>query len=56
MCALLVGLPEGRGLDLIWSAAVEAGEQVRTLKPLRSTLEEVFLRAIAETEKPREPD
>ncbi|MBY0395390.1 MAG: ABC transporter ATP-binding protein, partial [Thermoleophilia bacterium] len=46
--ALLVELPEGRSHDLLWSAARDAGEQIRLLKPLRNTLEEVFLKAVAE--------
>jgi ABC-2 type transport system ATP-binding protein len=44
---LLVELPAGRSHDLLWRAARDAGEQVRTLKPLRSSLEEVFLKAVA---------
>jgi len=45
---LLVELPEGRSHDLLWDAARDAGEQVRLLKPLRNSLEEVFLKAVAE--------
>jgi ABC-2 type transport system ATP-binding protein len=45
---LLVELPEDRSPALLWQAALEAGEQIRMLKPMRSTLEEVFLRAVAE--------
>jgi ABC-2 type transport system ATP-binding protein len=45
---LLVVLPAGRAHDLLWRAARDAGEQVRTLKPLRSSLEEVFLKAVKE--------
>jgi ABC-2 type transport system ATP-binding protein len=45
---LLVELPAGCSHDLLWRAARDAGEQVRTLKPLRSSLEEVFLKAVAE--------
>jgi ABC-2 type transport system ATP-binding protein len=43
---LLVDLPAGRDQALLWSLARDSGEQVRTLRPLRSTLEEVFLRAV----------
>ena len=45
---LHVELPEGATPALIWRAALDANEQVRTLKPLRNTLEEVFLKAVAE--------
>lgn len=43
---LLVDLPEGADPTLLWSIARDAGEQIRTMRPLRSTLEEVFLRAV----------
>jgi ABC-2 type transport system ATP-binding protein len=43
---LLVDLPDGADQALLWRAARDAGEQIRTLRPLRSTLEEVFLRAV----------
>ena len=46
--SLLVELPGGGSPEWIWRAAVDAGEQVRTLKPLRNTLEEVFFKAVAE--------
>jgi ABC-2 type transport system ATP-binding protein len=45
---MLVELPEGVPTRAVWLAALEAGCQIRLLKPRRSTLEEVFLRAIAE--------
>lgn len=45
---LLVELPEGRSHELLWSAALESGEQIRLLKPLRNTLEEVFFKAVSE--------
>src|SRR5262249_43990989 len=45
---LLVCLPEGRSRDLVWQAAASAGEQVRHLRPQRSSLEEVFLKAVEE--------
>jgi ABC-2 type transport system ATP-binding protein len=49
---LVVRLPEQTSLDLIWQTARDAGEQIRMLRPLRSTLEEVFLRAVSETSAP----
>jgi ABC-2 type transport system ATP-binding protein len=45
---LLVGLPQGRGPDLLWGLAASSSEQIRYLRPQRSTLEEVFLKAVAE--------
>ena len=33
---------------ILWETADRAGEQVRALRPRRSTLEEVFLNAVAE--------
>jgi ABC-2 type transport system ATP-binding protein len=45
---LLVELAPGATPDSVWEAAVQAGEQVRALRPRRSTLEEVFLSAVAE--------
>jgi len=46
---LLVRLPDGQARDLLWRVASEAGEQIRHLRPQRSTLEDVFLRAVQET-------
>ena len=43
-----ITLPEGRTQALLWQAAADAGEQIRTLKPVRNTLEEVFLKAVEE--------
>jgi ABC-2 type transport system ATP-binding protein len=43
---LLVGLPDGRTLDLLWKLAASSGEQIRYLRPQRSSLEEVFLKAV----------
>jgi ABC-2 type transport system ATP-binding protein len=45
---LRVCLPQGRPRDLIWQAAASCGEQIRYLRPQRSTLEEVFLKAVEE--------
>jgi ABC-2 type transport system ATP-binding protein len=43
---LRVVLPESATPQLLWRAAAEAGEQIRYLRPQRSTLEEVFLSAL----------
>jgi ABC-2 type transport system ATP-binding protein len=43
---LVVQLPEGQSPRLIWEAAAGGGEQIRYLRPRRSTLEEVFLAAV----------
>ncbi|MFO0893061.1 MAG: DUF4162 domain-containing protein [Isosphaeraceae bacterium] len=45
---LLVELPEGSSRGVLWEAASREGEQVRSLRARRSTLEEVFLNAVAE--------
>jgi ABC-2 type transport system ATP-binding protein len=44
--SLLVQLPAGRSQQVFWEIAAAAGEQIRYLRPQRSTLEEVFLKAI----------
>jgi ABC-2 type transport system ATP-binding protein len=46
---LLVRLPSGQPRDLLWRLAASSGEQIRYLRPQRSTLEEVFLKAVEET-------
>jgi ABC-2 type transport system ATP-binding protein len=43
---LVVKLPAEKSPHTIWEAARDAGEQVRTFRPRRSTLEEVFLDAL----------
>jgi ABC-2 type transport system ATP-binding protein len=43
---LLVNLPEPHDLGFVWSTAAEGGFQIRHLRPRRSTLEEVFLKAV----------
>jgi ABC-2 type transport system ATP-binding protein len=43
---LRVRIPEDKSPQLIWQAAADAGEQIRHLRPQRSTLEEVFLSAV----------
>jgi ABC-2 type transport system ATP-binding protein len=45
---LVVRLPQGRSSDLLWKLAASSGEQIRYLRPQRSTLEEVFLKAVQE--------
>ena len=44
--ALVVRVPEGQSQQLLWKAAADAREQIRYLRPQRSTLEEVFLKAV----------
>jgi ABC-2 type transport system ATP-binding protein len=46
--ALLVRLPPDRGREVLWEAATVSGDQIRWLRPQRSTLEEVFLKAVEE--------
>ncbi len=43
---LLVRLPPGESEQMLWSLANIAGQQIRHLRPQRSTLEEVFLKAL----------
>ncbi len=45
---LLVRLPPAATGQIVWQTALETGEQIRALRPRRSTLEEVFLKALAE--------
>jgi ABC-2 type transport system ATP-binding protein len=47
---LLVHLPQNQPPTLLWQIAAAMGEQIRYLRPQRSSLEEVFLQAIAEDE------
>ena len=44
--ALRVQIPEGKSQRLLWEVAAEQGLQIRHLRPQRSTLEEVFLKAV----------
>ena len=44
---LLVSLLDGDGPEYLWRLASETGVQIRSLLPRRSTLEEVFLSALA---------
>jgi ABC-2 type transport system ATP-binding protein len=43
---LVVRLPAAASSDLLWELAAASGEQIRYLRPQRSTLEEVFLKAV----------
>jgi ABC-2 type transport system ATP-binding protein len=43
---LRVRMPAGGSRDLLWRLAAASGEQIRYLRPQRSTLEEVFLQAV----------
>jgi ABC-2 type transport system ATP-binding protein len=45
---LLVRLPDGRTERFLWEAAAASGEQIRHLRPQRSTLEEVFFQAVGD--------
>jgi ABC-2 type transport system ATP-binding protein len=44
--SLLVQIPEGRTPQLLWEVAAQERVQIRNLRPQRSTLEEVFLKAL----------
>jgi ABC-2 type transport system ATP-binding protein len=44
--SLLVQIPEGRTQQLLWELAAQERVQIRNLRPQRSTLEEVFLKAL----------
>jgi ABC-2 type transport system ATP-binding protein len=43
---LRVRIPAGRSPQIVWQLAAEQNEQIRHLRPQRSTLEEVFLNAV----------
>ena len=43
---VVVQIPEGSTQEILWRAAAEQGQQIRYLRPQRSTLEEVFLKAV----------
>ena len=43
---LVVRISDGQSPRLLWEAAAAEGEQIRYLRPQRSTLEEVFLEAV----------
>ncbi len=43
---LVVELPEGVSPQILWETAARGQQQIRSLRPQRSTLEEVFLKAV----------
>ncbi len=43
---ILVQLPEPASPQLLWEVAQQLGQQIRYLRPQRSSLEEVFLKAV----------
>jgi ABC-2 type transport system ATP-binding protein len=43
---LVVQVPDGRSSQMLWEAAAEQRQQIRYLRPQRSSLEEVFLDAV----------
>ena len=43
---LVVQIPEGRSQQMLWEVAAREKLQIRHLRPQRSTLEEVFLKAV----------
>lgn len=46
---LSVRLPEGQSPQLLWQTAADEHQQIRYLRPQRSTLEEVFLKAVEQS-------
>jgi ABC-2 type transport system ATP-binding protein len=49
---LVLTLPNDRELDFVWKTAAEGGFQIRHLRPRRSTLEDVFLKAVGASSDP----
>jgi len=43
---LVVEVPDGKSAQMLWEAAAKQGQQIRYLRPRRSTLEDVFLDAM----------
>jgi ABC-2 type transport system ATP-binding protein len=43
---LRVRIPTGQSQQMLWQVAADARQQIRYLRPQRSTLEEVFLTAV----------
>jgi ABC-2 type transport system ATP-binding protein len=43
---LVVQIPDGRPVGMLWEVAAEQRQQIRYLRPQRSTLEEIFLNAV----------
>lgn len=48
---LVARLPLGRSPQILWQTAAESAEQIRHLRPVQSSLEEVFLKALEEESK-----
>lgn len=46
---LVVQVPHGATQEIFWRVVAEQGQQIRYLRPQRSTLEEVFLQAVEKT-------
>jgi ABC-2 type transport system ATP-binding protein len=46
--ALLVELPDSASPQMLWEIAQQESQQIRYLRPQRSTLEEIFLKAVEE--------
>jgi ABC-2 type transport system ATP-binding protein len=46
---LVVKIPLDQGQEILWRMARDTGHQIRFLRPRQSTLEEVFLEAVAES-------
>lgn len=46
---LRVRLPEGQSPQMLWQSAADQHQQIRYLRPQRSTLEEVFLTALGQS-------
>jgi ABC-2 type transport system ATP-binding protein len=51
---VLVELPNDRSPQMLWEVASSIGHQIRYLRPQRSTLEEVFLKAVEQRNDPME--
>jgi ABC-2 type transport system ATP-binding protein len=43
---LILQIPNGKSSQMLWQAAAEQKQQIRYLRPQRSTLEEVFMKAV----------
>jgi ABC-2 type transport system ATP-binding protein len=41
-------MPDGASAEVIWRTAAKTNTQIRYLRPRRSTLEEVFLKAVGD--------
>ncbi len=46
---LLVQIPDSHSSQMLWEVAAQQQQQIRYLRPQRSTLEEVFLKAVEKT-------